>query len=161
MDDARRAVEASGLAGSGSHRAAGPEGLPPHFVPLRLVMRPGAVTVELTQPDMLVGRHSEADVRLPLPDVSRRHCRFVFSDGSWHVRDLKSLNGTFVNDQAVEYTAIFHGDTVRIGGYVFSIDLSGNGGAAEVVGTEEGVLLSITHALPQPEVAPPAKRQAS
>ena len=161
MDDSRREVEAAGFADSGSHAAPDHEGLPPHFVPLRLVMQPGGVTVELTRPDMLLGRHSEADVRLPLPDVSRRHCRFEFRDGSWHVRDLKSLNGTYVNDQAVDYTAIFHGDTVRIGGYLFGIDLSGAGTAAEVVGTENGVLLSITHALPRPDAPPPSQRQAS
>ncbi|MBI1916000.1 MAG: FHA domain-containing protein [Planctomycetes bacterium] len=161
MDDFRRDAEAAGLAGSGSHAAPDCEGLPPHFVPLRLVMRPGGVAVELTRPDMLLGRHSEADVRLPLPDVSRRHCRFVFSDGSWHVRDLKSLNGTYVNEQAVEYTAIFHGDTVRIGGFVFGVDLAGADGTAEGVGTGDGVLLSITHALPRPDGTPPVQRQAS
>src|SRR5439155_6506421 len=150
-----------GLAGSGSHAAPDQEGLPPRFVPLRLVMRPGGLAVELTRPDMLLGRHSEADVRLPLPDVSRRHCRFVFRDGSWYIRDLKSLNGTYVNEQAVEYTALLHGDTVRIGGFVFGVDLSGTEGAAEVVGTGDGVLLSITHALPLAEESPPSQRQAS
>src|SRR5262249_49171968 len=136
------------------------EGLPPHFVPLRLVMRPGGATVELTRPDMLLGRHSEADVRLPLPDVSRRHCRFVFSDGAWHIRDLKSLNGTYVNEQSIEYTAICHGDTVRIGGFLFDVDLSSDA-VAEVTGTHDGVLLSITHALPRPAENPPPQRQAS
>src|SRR5262245_61090484 len=161
MDDSRRDAEAAGLAGSGSHAASDCDGLPPQFVPLRLVMRPGGVAVELTRPDMLLGRHSEADIRLPLPDVSRRHCRFVFRDGFWYVRDLKSLNGTYVNEQPVEYTAIFHGDTVRIGGFVFAVDLSGAAGAAEVVGTSDGVLLSIPHPLPLPEEPPPSQRQAS
>src|SRR5215475_6553132 len=97
MDDSRRDAEAAGLAGSGSQAASDSEGLPPHFVPLRLVMRPGGVAVELTRPDMLLGRHSEADIRLPLPDVSRRHCRIVLHDGQWHIFDLDSLNGIFVN----------------------------------------------------------------
>jgi len=162
MDDSRRDAVAGGRAGSGSHAAPDQDaGLPPQFVPLRLVMRPGGVTVELTRPDMLMGRHSEADIRLPLPDVSRRHCRFEFSDGSWHVRDLKSLNGTFVNEQSIEYTAIFHGDTVRIGGFVFGVDLSGAGEDAEAPQAGEGILLSITHALPRPDDPPPSQRNAS
>jgi predicted component of type VI protein secretion system len=161
MDDSRRGAEAAGLAGSGALAHPAHDGLPPHFVPLRLVMRPIGTIVELTRPDMLIGRHSEADVRLPLPDVSRRHCRFVFSDGSWYVHDLKSLNGTYVNEQAIKYTAIFHGDTVRIGGFIFGIDLSGDVGVPETSGPEDGVLLSITHALPRPEESPPAQRQAS
>ena len=47
--------------------------------------------------DMLIGRHSQADIRLPLPDVSRRHCRFFFGEGVWQVLDLNSLNGVFLN----------------------------------------------------------------
>jgi hypothetical protein len=56
-------------------------GLPADFVPLRLVLQPSGATMEVAQADVLVGRHSCADVRLPLPDVSRRHCRLVFVGG--------------------------------------------------------------------------------
>jgi pSer/pThr/pTyr-binding forkhead associated (FHA) protein len=79
--------------------------------------------VELTRPDMLVGRHSEADIRLPLPDVSRRHCRFLFVAGSWQVHDLNSLNGVFVNDQQVQQTVVHSGDRIRIGGFTFTVEI--------------------------------------
>ena len=72
---------------------------------------------------MVLGRHSEADVRLPLPDVSRRHCRFVFSAGHWRVIDLGSLNGIYVNGEPVQQAELHHSDTLRIGGFVFEVDL--------------------------------------
>ena len=93
------------------------------FVPLRLVLALTDRTIELTRADMIVGRHSEADIRLPLPDVSRRHCRLMFADRAWHVIDLNSLNGVFVNGQRVRQATLRHRDSLDIGGYTFEIDL--------------------------------------
>src|SRR5579884_2455822 len=99
--------------------------LPEDFVPLRLILQPGGAAVELTQPDVLLGRHSQADVRLPLPDVSRRHCRFLFSQGVWQVIDLNSLNGVFLNGEPVRQATLRQGDLLRIGGFIFAVDLNG------------------------------------
>src|SRR5262249_52809061 len=118
---------------------------PPDFVPLRLVLQPGGTVIELTHPDMLVGRHSEADVRLPLPDVSRRHCRFVYGGGRWQVLDLNSLNGVYVNAAPVQQAYLAQGDLVRIGGFVFAVDLAGDDPAADGA----GVLHNIFKALPR------------
>jgi pSer/pThr/pTyr-binding forkhead associated (FHA) protein len=109
------AVEASAAATNGDDEGAG-------FIPLRLVL-PGGRAVELNRPEVVIGRHSEADVRLHLPDVSRRHCRFVFSEGRWQVFDLHSLNGLFVNDEQVQQATIQHRDVIRIGSYTFEVDL--------------------------------------
>lgn len=81
------------------------------------------MAIELKQADVLVGRHSEADIRLPLPDVSRKHCRFQFIDGNWQVLDLKSLNGVFVNDQRVEHAVLHHDDRVRLGSFTFVVEM--------------------------------------
>jgi pSer/pThr/pTyr-binding forkhead associated (FHA) protein len=118
-------TDATGLPFQGPHRAM-PQNdpAPAEFVPLRLVLQPGNMAIELTRPDMIVGRHSDADIRLPLPDVSRRHCRFVFGNGTWVVMDLNSLNGVFVNDEPVAHATLKQGDRVRIGGYIFVVDLS-------------------------------------
>jgi pSer/pThr/pTyr-binding forkhead associated (FHA) protein len=93
------------------------------FTPLRLVLQPSGVTLELTHPNMMVGRHTESDIRLPLPDVSRRHCRFLYADGKWSVVDLQSLNGTFVNQEPVEKAELQQNDLVQIGSFTFRIDL--------------------------------------
>lgn len=76
---------------------------------------------DLVGPSVLAGRHSDADLRLPLCDVSRRHCRFEYDQGDWHVVDLCSRNGTFVNEQRIEEAVVHQGDRVRIGNFVFEV----------------------------------------
>ena len=48
--------------------------------------------------------------------VSRKHVPVSFSDGRWHIRDLHSSNGVFVNGERVE-TATIDGSpmTLRLG----------------------------------------------
>jgi pSer/pThr/pTyr-binding forkhead associated (FHA) protein len=93
-------------------------------VPLRLVLQPGGAVIEVTRPEVLVGRHSAADVRLPLPDVSRRHCRLHWAEGCWQVIDLDSLNGVYVNDEPVLQAPLHPGDLLRVGGFTFAVELA-------------------------------------
>ena len=98
---------------------------------------------------MVVGRHSGADVRLSLPDVSRRHCRLFHAKGRWEVVDLDSLNGVWVNQEAVDHAVLRQGDALRLGGFTFMVDLSRPIAATE--GADDGVLRSIFSALPPSE----------
>lgn len=50
----------------------------------------------------VIGRGREATLTLPHPLVSRRHCEIVEKDGRLFVRDLGSLNGTYVNNKRIE-----------------------------------------------------------
>jgi pSer/pThr/pTyr-binding forkhead associated (FHA) protein len=132
MDEIRQQVAIAGLPWQRAEPGAR-EQAPGDFTPLRLLLQPGSLVIELTATDMVLGRHSEADIRLPLPDVSRRHCRFVYSNGNWQVIDLKSLNGVLVNDVLVERSSLYHGDRLRIGGLVFAVDLPHQQSEGEVV----------------------------
>jgi hypothetical protein len=96
---------------------------PAGFVPMGLVLVPTGMRVDVTKAEAVVGRHTDADVRLPLPDVSRKHCRFVFADGRWHVLDLNSTNGVYVNNKRVDQAGLNHRDRVKIGGFTFEVDL--------------------------------------
>jgi len=126
--------------------------LPPGFYPLRLVLQPGGMVVELTRAETFAGRHSDSDIRLPMPDVSRRHCRFVFDAGDWHVVDLKSLNGVSVNGEFVVRSILRHGDEVKIGGFTFRVDLETGAKAAQASITpprkSANVLQNIADSLP-------------
>jgi pSer/pThr/pTyr-binding forkhead associated (FHA) protein len=138
MDDIRPTLGPAEIP-QGANGTAGKEREPAGFVPLRLLVQPGGLCVEFNRPDMLVGRHTEADVRLALPDVSRRHCRFRFADGHWQVTDLNSLNGVYVNDERLQEATLCQGDLIRIGSLTFVVDL----GAADpkvVVGRIADVL---------------------
>jgi hypothetical protein len=44
----------------------------------------------------VVGRASEADLRLDAPQVSLRHAELIWMDPGWFLRDLGSRNGTYV-----------------------------------------------------------------
>ena len=73
----------------------------------------------LTLPAIL-GRSRSADVPLNHPLVSRQHCELFESDGQLMVRDLGSLNGTFVGDNRVtEEVVIVPGGHLTVGSVTF------------------------------------------
>ena len=62
------------------------------------------------------GRHPENEIFLDDITVSRRHAEFLTSDGGTSVRDVGSLNGTFVNRERIDDTRrLSSGDEVQIG----------------------------------------------
>jgi pSer/pThr/pTyr-binding forkhead associated (FHA) protein len=62
-----------------------------------------------------VGRAPRADFILDVALVSRLHCRLTAADDQLEVLDLKSTNGTYVNDKRVEKAQLTSGDKLRIG----------------------------------------------
>jgi pSer/pThr/pTyr-binding forkhead associated (FHA) protein len=133
----------------------------PDLVPLRLLLQPGELIIQLTRPDMVLGRHSEADVRLPLPDVSRKHCRFLHVQGLWHVVDLNSLNGVYVNDQPVQRAVLHQGDRLRIGGVSFLVDLTGQAHSAADAEASLSLADSLFKGRPRTLAFPEPRRKAS
>jgi pSer/pThr/pTyr-binding forkhead associated (FHA) protein len=167
MDDFKDSCETQGhvLQGPHWHRTQSPSDTRP-ATPLRLILQPSCVVIELTEPDTLVGRHTNSDIRLPLPDVSRNHCRFVYEEGLWQVVDLNSLNGVHVNDVAVARAILHHRDQVRIGSFVFAVELpevlQATTADDQPVSQSEEVLRSIAEALPLvAESTQTIQRQAS
>ena len=61
------------------------------------------------------GRHPDSDIFLDDVTVSRRHAQFTRSAGGYEVADSGSLNGTYVNREAVEASSLANGDEVQIG----------------------------------------------
>ncbi len=63
-----------------------------------------------------VGRHEASDVLLDDVSVSRHHAIFTrTASGRITLRDLNSLNGTYLNGGRVEETTLHSGDEVQIG----------------------------------------------
>jgi FHA domain/zinc-ribbon domain len=62
-----------------------------------------------------VGRHPESDIFLDDITVSRHHCRFVADEGTLHVEDSGSTNGTYANGSRIDRTRLEPGDEVLIG----------------------------------------------
>src|SRR3954465_7024116 len=70
-------------------------------------LRPGAIKT--------VGRAPRADFVVDVALVSRLHCRLTAADDIVEVVDLKSTNGTYVNEQRVERAELRSGDRLRVG----------------------------------------------
>jgi hypothetical protein len=66
---------------------------------------------EVTQ----AGRHPDSDIFLDDITVSRRHAEFVRQGTGYVVRDVGSLNGTYLNRRRIEDEPMSHGDEVQIG----------------------------------------------
>jgi hypothetical protein len=62
-----------------------------------------------------VGRHPDCEIFLHDVTVSRRHSEFVRQDATFVLRDLGSLNGTYVNGERMEERTLQSGDEVQIG----------------------------------------------
>ncbi|MGH9069440.1 MAG: FHA domain-containing protein [Acidimicrobiales bacterium] len=61
------------------------------------------------------GRHPESDIFLDDITVSRRHVEFARSGAGYLVRDVGSLNGTYLNRERIEQAELASGDEVQIG----------------------------------------------
>jgi predicted component of type VI protein secretion system len=108
---------------------------------------------------MTIGRE-ECDVNLVDPEVSRRHAAIRAAAGSFAIEDLGSTNGTFVNDVRItSATVLSHGDTVRLGATVWTVQV------ADVTAAQPAVAPPPPPADPRgdvekpPEVAPSAIRR--
>jgi pSer/pThr/pTyr-binding forkhead associated (FHA) protein len=62
-----------------------------------------------------VGRHPESEIFLDDITVSRRHAEFLRSAAGYVVRDVGSLNGTYVNRERIDEVPLSSGDEVQIG----------------------------------------------
>ena len=71
--------------------------------------------VRFTGDQLSVGRDSANSLSLRDRAVSRRHFTISKSDAAFHLIDLESHNGTFVNGIPVRRKLLTHGDTLRVG----------------------------------------------
>ena len=77
---------------------------------------PGAGSRFLIDSDVTtVGRHPDADIFLDDVTVSRRHAEFVRSAAGVQVRDLGSLNGTYVDGERIDTVPLGEGAEVQVG----------------------------------------------
>ena len=66
-----------------------------------------------------VGRDPDCDIYLDDVTVSRDHAEVKRNDNSVRIRDVGSLNGTYVNRVRVDSVDLRNGDEIQIGKYRF------------------------------------------
>jgi pSer/pThr/pTyr-binding forkhead associated (FHA) protein len=72
------------------------------------------------------GRHPESDIFLDDITVSRRHVEITPAAGGYSVRDVGSLNGTYVNRERIDEVQLDPGDEVQIGKFKLVYLVAGN-----------------------------------
>jgi hypothetical protein len=87
---------------------------------------PGAVTMD--KPELSIGRHTEADVRLGDIRVSRRHAKvFAKPGGGFEIvnetADRSDPNPVMVNGKEMASAELRDGDVVTLGGVTFTFRL--------------------------------------
>ena len=73
-----------------------------------------------------IGRMEGSTIAINHSSVSRRHAEISYARGQYLLRDLKSTNGTFVNNQRLgpeEIRPLKNGDNVRFGHVSFALQL--------------------------------------
>ncbi len=84
--------------------------------PWARLIPPGRPARELRPNRALVGRSSQADVRLEEPEISRRHALLWREAGGIWVADLGSSNGTCLNGEPLtEVGEVADGDLITFG----------------------------------------------
>jgi len=73
----------------------------------------------------VVGRREDCDLRIPLGEVSRKHCRIIKDGDSIRLEDLGSSNGTYHNGQRCREATLGPGDTLQIGPVTFMVQIDG------------------------------------
>jgi pSer/pThr/pTyr-binding forkhead associated (FHA) protein len=96
--------------------AAAVEALPAGSALLVVQRGPSAGSRFLLDTDEVsAGRHPDSDIFLDDVTVSRRHASFRRTADGYHVLDVGSLNGTYVNRDRIDDILLSGGDEVQIG----------------------------------------------
>lgn len=74
------------------------------------------VEIELNDiPNVTIGRNKENNITLTSPIVSGQHARISKIGGEYHIQDLQSMNGTYINGKSVSDALLKDGTEIIIG----------------------------------------------
>ncbi len=88
--------------------------------------------VKVKKLPMTLGRGREADLTIAHPTVSRLHCELYEIDETLCVRDMGSLNGTFVGDVRITEASLESGDELIVGSARFKLLIDESDATAEI-----------------------------
>lgn len=93
----------------------------------------------LTRDVTVIGRREDADFRIPLSDVSRKHSRLIKDGDALLIEDLGSSNGTYHNGVRVQEAEVHAGDTIQVGPIQFVVQIDGIPSEDELLGNTGAV----------------------
>lgn len=100
----------------------------------------------ITETMINIGRDPNCSIQIDQENVSRSHCKLEKVRGATFIEDLKSTNGTYLNDVPISRERLRHGDLIKVGGVIFKFVSGGN---IEGLYHEEIYKMTITDGLTQ------------
>jgi pSer/pThr/pTyr-binding forkhead associated (FHA) protein/tetratricopeptide (TPR) repeat protein len=77
------------------------------------------IEIELEEGESSIGRDPNSTVAIEDPSISRMHARLQIRAGRFTLIDMRSSNGTFVNNKRIEQVDLASGDVLRFGNIEF------------------------------------------
>ena len=75
------------------------------------------------KPEIILGRSNDNDITLPSEKISRKHAKIFQQNGDIIIEDLKSANGTYINDNRITIPyALKLSDIIRIEEYTIKVE---------------------------------------
>lgn len=79
-------------------------------------------SIKLRRDATIIGRE-KGDVIISDTEISATHCQIQEINGIFHIFDMNSTNGTFVNNERIIKAKLQHGDTITVGNTSFRITI--------------------------------------
>jgi pSer/pThr/pTyr-binding forkhead associated (FHA) protein len=115
---------------------------------LHILQRDGSVSERgLSQPETMIGKGAHNHIILADASVSSTHAKITFSNGVYTLSDLRSRNGTFLNDARItEPRELHHGDRVKLGHCILTF---------RIEGADDTLMMPVSEVAAQPPPPPP------
>ena len=87
-----------------------------------IILRKETQSLHFNIPEVTIGRDPASTCILEDQTVSAHHARLFYRQGQWWVEDLRSTNGTYLNQEPVNTPLVLaHGDELRFGQVMMNI----------------------------------------
>ena len=72
-------------------------------------------TIETDKEVITIGRNVKNDIQIDNLSVSKQHARIVKHQGIYFIEDMKSTNGTYLNEKKIAKKKLANNDVITIG----------------------------------------------
>lgn len=72
-------------------------------------------TIETDKEVITIGRNVKNDIQIDNLSVSKQHARIVKRQGKYFIEDMKSTNGTYLNEKKITKEKLANNDVITIG----------------------------------------------
>jgi pSer/pThr/pTyr-binding forkhead associated (FHA) protein len=80
-------------------------------------------TLETDKSIVTIGRNSNSDIQINNLGASKVHAAITHQDGSYFIEDLRSTNGTLVNNERITKTCLTGNDVIIIGKHTLLVTI--------------------------------------